>query len=65
MAEVGGFLATVVAPLGLGQVELADGRVVHGFICEPWALEDAVDITADRGWRPYLARTAAPGVRSS
>lgn len=65
IAEVGGFLATVVAPLGIGQVTLADGGVVHGFICEPWALEDAEDITETRGWRPYLARIAAPGARPS
>ena len=33
-AAVGSFLALVPAPLGLGSVELADGRCVHGFVCE-------------------------------
>ncbi|WP_370246689.1 allophanate hydrolase [Nocardioides sp.] len=54
-AEVGGFLATVVAPLAIGQVELEDGVRVHGFVCEPWALADAEDITGFGGWRAYLA----------
>lgn len=65
LAEVGGFMATVVAPLGIGQVLLADGRSVHGFICEPWALEEADDITATRGWRPYLAGIVAPSPGTS
>jgi allophanate hydrolase len=53
MTEVGAFLSTVTAPLGLGQVTLADGRSVHGFVCEPFALEDAEDITAAGGWRAH------------
>ena len=53
MAEVGTFLATVTAPLGLGQVTLADGRNVHGFVCEPYALDDADDITQAGGWRAH------------
>ena len=57
LAEVGTFLATVTAPLGLGQVTLADGRSVHGFVCEPYALDDADDITQAGGWRAHqLAR---------
>jgi allophanate hydrolase len=54
-ARVGAFLASIVAPLGLGTVELADGRRVHGFLCEAHALASAVDITAHGGWRAYLA----------
>jgi allophanate hydrolase len=53
LAEVGTFLSTVTAPLGLGQVTLADGRAVHGFVCEPYALDDADDITRAGGWRAY------------
>lgn len=53
ITEVGAFLATVTAPLGMGQVTLADGRTVHGFICEPYALDDADDITQARGWRAH------------
>ena len=58
VAAVGGFLAGIAAPLGLGRVELQDGTWVNGFICEPWALQDAGDITAYGGWRNYLAAGA-------
>lgn len=52
---VGSFLALIPAPLGLGSLELADGRHVHGFICEAHALVGARDITAFGGWRAFLA----------
>lgn len=52
--HVGTFLALIAAPLGLGSLELADGRRVHGFVCEAQALEGATDITAFGGWRAYL-----------
>ncbi len=54
LAEVGGFLAGIAAPLGLGSVELADGRTVHGFLCESHALQGATDISHFGGWRAYL-----------
>ncbi len=54
LSEVGGFLALIPSPLGLGSVQLEDGRWVHGFICEPWALAGAQDITHHGGWRAYL-----------
>jgi allophanate hydrolase len=54
VAAVGGFLAGIAAPLGLGRVELQDGTWVNGFICEPWGLKDAEDITAYGGWRHYV-----------
>ncbi|MGB6102951.1 MAG: allophanate hydrolase [Pusillimonas sp.] len=50
----GQFVAEVPAPMGIGNVTLADGREVKGFICEPAALESATDITAFGGWRAYL-----------
>jgi len=53
MAAVGSFLAGIGAPLGLGRLELADGSWVTGFVCEPWGLSRAVDITAYGGWRAY------------
>ena len=55
LAEVGGFLALIPPPLGLGSIELADGRWVKGFICEPHALAGAEDISAHGGWRAWLA----------
>ena len=51
---VGSFLALIPSPLGLGSVQLADGRHVHGFICEPFALTGARDVTAFGGWRAYI-----------
>jgi allophanate hydrolase len=53
LGAVGSFLAGIPAPLGLGTLELADGRNVHGFICESYAVEKAIDITAYGGWRDY------------
>ena len=55
LAALGSFLALIPAPLGLGSVQLADGRVVHGFLCESHALAGARDISAFGGWRAYLA----------
>ena len=52
---VGSFLALIPAPLGLGSIELADGRHVHGFLCESHALAQAPDVSHHGGWRAYLA----------
>ena len=54
-ARFGEFVAEIPAPLGIGSLTLADGRVVKGFICEGLALSDALDITAFGGWRHWLA----------
>ncbi|KAJ5958632.1 Urea carboxylase [Penicillium vulpinum] len=51
--KMGSFLSTVAAPLGIGSVELQDGRWVHGFICEPSGLQNAKDVTSFGGWRGY------------
>ncbi len=53
--QVGGFLQLIPAPLGLGKVELEDGRWVSGFICEPCAIAGAEEVTRWGGWRDYLA----------
>ena len=58
-ARVGAFLASVAAPLGIGSIELLDGRRVHGFLCESHALAGASDITVHGGWRAYLASLAS------
>ena len=52
--ELGSFLTGIPAPLGLGKVELEDGRWETGFICEPYGLAGAEDITACGGWRAWL-----------
>lgn len=54
-SAVGSFLALIPAPLGLGSIELADGRRVHGFLCEAHAVASAPDVSAFGGWRAYLA----------
>jgi allophanate hydrolase len=55
MARFGEFVAEIPAPLGIGNLKLVDGRSVKGFICEPWAIADALDITGFGGWRAYIA----------
>ncbi|MBE01621.1 allophanate hydrolase [uncultured Marinobacter sp.] len=53
--ELGSFVAAIPDPLGIGKVELADGRWVSGFICEAAGLAGAENITASGGWRHWLA----------
>ncbi|XTZ40200.1 allophanate hydrolase [Salmonella enterica] len=55
LARFGEFVAEIPPPLGIGSLELGDGRWVKGFICEPAALETATDITEFKGWRHWLA----------
>lgn len=52
--ELGSFLTGIPAPLGLGKVQLADGRWECGFICEPYGLAGAVNISHLGGWRAYV-----------
>jgi allophanate hydrolase len=53
-SELCSFLTGIPAPLGLGKVQLADGRWETGFICEPYGLAGAIDISHFGGWRAYL-----------
>ena len=53
---VGSFLKGIPAPLGIGTVDLSDGRQVKGFICEAEAIADSTDITQLGDWRLYLAQ---------
>ncbi|MEY4506865.1 MAG: Allophanate hydrolase [Pseudomonadota bacterium] len=54
----GSFVAGIASPLGMGKVQLADGRWVCGFVCESAAVgEGATDITHHQGWRRYLSDT--------
>ncbi|GAA0379857.1 allophanate hydrolase [Acrocarpospora corrugata] len=53
---LGRLLVQIPAPLGLGTVELLDGRLVHGFLCESYAAADAKDITEFGSWPDYLLR---------
>jgi allophanate hydrolase len=54
-AAIGGFLAGIAAPLGLGTLQLEDGSEVAGFLCEAHAVKDARDISEFGGWRAWLA----------
>ncbi|RTY57534.1 allophanate hydrolase [Pantoea sp. YU22] len=54
LARFGEFVAEIPAPLGIGSLTLADGRIVKGFICEPAALSQALEITESGGWRNWL-----------
>ena len=53
-AEFGSFVAGIPAPLGIGKLELEDGRWLSGFLCEPYGLEGATEITVLGGWRKYI-----------
>ncbi len=55
-SELGSFLTGIPAPLGLGKVELADGRWETGFICDAYGLDGAEDITRFGGWKAWLAQ---------
>jgi len=53
----GTFVANIPGPLGIGTIELEDNTTVKGFLCEPYALTGAKDISDSGGWRNYLAKT--------
>jgi allophanate hydrolase len=50
----GQLVATVAAPLTIGNVLLEDGTTTKGFLCESYAVDCAVEITGWGGWRAYL-----------
>jgi allophanate hydrolase len=50
----GSFVAGIPAPLGIGKIELADGSLCPGFICEAYATDGAQEITSLGGWRTFL-----------
>ena len=57
----GSFVGLIPAPLGIGSLETVEGRWGKGFICEPWAIDDATDITELGGWRNYIATLKQDG----
>jgi allophanate hydrolase len=58
-AGFGEFVSSVPPPMVIGSVRLDDGTHVPGFLCEPMALDGAVDITEYGGWRAYLQAASA------
>jgi allophanate hydrolase len=55
--QFGGFVSGVPAPLGIGNAVLDDGSSVKCFICEPYAVQDAMEITRFGGWRGFLSQS--------
>jgi urea carboxylase / allophanate hydrolase len=58
--QLASFVQTIVTPLGIGSIELQDGSWVHGFICEPYGIETAVDVSKHGGWRGYIKSITTP-----
>lgn len=54
-AQFSSFIALIPWPFGIGNIELAGGRWVKGFICEPAGLSGAVDITEYGSWRNFIS----------
>ncbi|MBU0944129.1 MAG: allophanate hydrolase [Proteobacteria bacterium] len=50
----GQFTAQIPHPLGMGKLELTDGRWIPGFIAEPLVCQEGKEITEFKGWRSYL-----------
>ncbi|WP_337270719.1 allophanate hydrolase [Oryzifoliimicrobium ureilyticus] len=53
-AAFGRFVQNIPAPLGIGKVTLDDGSQVSGFLCESYAVKDALEVTDLGGWRAYV-----------
>lgn len=51
---VGSFIDSIPPPLTIGNIRLANGQLVKGFLAEASALSDAVEISELGGWRNYL-----------
>ena len=53
-SSFGSLLESIPPPLGLGKIQLADGRWVTSFICEPWGIKSGEDISSLGSWRNFL-----------
>lgn len=58
LAAYGAFVASVPGPLGFGTLKLEDGKQAQGFLCEFYATQQALDISALGSWRAFLQQTA-------
>jgi allophanate hydrolase len=52
-AAFGSFVAEVPPPMAIGTIKLEDGSQVKGFLCEPYGMNGASDISHFGGWRAY------------
>jgi len=64
LERYGKLVTAVPAPLCIGTLELQDGRMVQGFLCEAYATDDAIDISVLGGWRGYLASSHVDAPKS-
>lgn len=58
-SAMGTFLAGIPAPLAIGSIEISDGSLVKGFLCEGSCIEGAREITDLGSWRVFLAQYMA------
>lgn len=54
LENYGKFVTLVPSPLCIGTLEIIDGTLVQGFMCEHYATIDAEDISALGSWRTFL-----------
>jgi allophanate hydrolase len=59
MEHFGSFVALIPPPLSIGSATLDDGSVVKCFLCEPYAIPAAREITELGSWRNYLKEYTA------
>jgi allophanate hydrolase len=57
---LGSFIDGIPAPLGIGTVELEDGELVRGFLCEAYAVAGAKEISRLGSWRSYVTAKKSP-----
>ncbi|HTB73161.1 MAG TPA: allophanate hydrolase [Polyangiaceae bacterium] len=50
----GAFVGAIPRPLCIGSIELDDGVLAQGFLCENDVIADATDISHHGGWRAFL-----------
>jgi allophanate hydrolase len=65
MAGFGTLVASVAPPLAIGTIELADGEMVKGFLCEAWAAAQAKDITELGDWVAFRGLSGSARVSKS
>ena len=51
----GSFVAAIAWPLGIGSIEMSDGSMLQGFVCDSSAVANARDISEFGGWRAFLS----------
>jgi len=61
----GQLVASVAPPLAIGTVDLEDGEMVKGFLCESCATERARDISDFGGWIAFRSQTSRSSVSQS